>query len=86
MNKYPFPRLDEDIHLKKRVTGGCVVYGVRKNGEEIKQRYWLQMSTEMCYIIVGRTKIFGLLIKFVCVRIFSVTAILKHAACCFRTI
>ena len=49
-----------------------------------------QMSTEMCYIIVGRTKIlakrFGLLIKFVCVRTFSVTAILKHAACCFRTI
>ena len=46
MNKYPFPRLDEDIHLKKRVTGGggCVVYGVRKYGEEIKRRYWLSVA------------------------------------------
>lgn len=45
-NKYPFPRLEEDGHLKKCVNGRGVVYGVRKDGQDIKTRsvvFWIAM-------------------------------------------
>ena len=38
--KYPFPRLEEDDHLKKKATEATgVVYGVRKPGQAIKKRF-----------------------------------------------